>query len=673
MFGRNKTRSQKESETQNGNGNTKEKEKEKEKGNANVVQKLSNAKDFLTTPKGKVIAGVILAGLVVALLLKHFRRIKTRVEAQTKQSVGAGDQKELSNGKKIKGVEIENQKENQKENENGKRKGIFGRLFANRKKNQKNQNQDNTQSEKDFLKQSLSPSTAASSTTTTTGASGASGAAGSPGATTGTNAAGKTLTGKQNFIENTSILAVVIAGPKKEARAAATAATILESAKRPDRITVAVCLADADADPETPLGKNESIGPAACEAKFRSFLNDWTTSTKENRRFVNIRVLVEPSGERTGPSNALSLVFGHLWCGERMVAIFGRAGLVPRSGWDVAALNDWHSAWVTADAAATASAFSNNNNNEPSRSTKNNQEHVPAEGVVITEPAGPSAGPDGATEANLGRLPSSFSVFRGWDRDARAPMLCSRRGRQVSAGPLPTAFFSSDFCLAPAFLFSAPASLTSCDKRDRSSSGVQKPTEKDVTVCWDPWLQRLPRRAVDWTQGLRIWTHGWDFYSPSSAILAPSNDVYTPRCDETPVHPFPPPPLHLIPDPKQKRKIKGMREEEERLGAWFRWWALQGLVPRDASDLSGFGLGRVRTEQEYRRRSGVDWRRVRARTHAYLGFLASKAYSLVVGTPMEVPIFYDPLVVMTRYASWIEFHRFIDDLQRSGSIPNDTS
>ncbi|AJF98197.1 glcNac transferase [Pandoravirus inopinatum] len=92
------------------------------------------------------------------------------------------------------------------------------------------------------------------------------------------------------------------------------------------------------------------------------------------------------------------------------------------------------------------------------------------------------------------RRPPTFGVFETWSPRG-LPVVRTRAFRHAPVRPFGTPFWHSAFSLCEA------SPLVGMDP-------------------WDPWYEHLTMDgAVDWCTTVRLWTHGWDFYSPTRALV----------------------------------------------------------------------------------------------------------------------------------------------------------
>lgn len=90
--------------------------------------------------------------------------------------------------------------------------------------------------------------------------------------------------------------------------------------------------------------------------------------------------------------------------------------------------------------------------------------------------------------------PPTFGAFRSWSSHG-LPVVHVRSFCHRPVHPMGTPFWFSDFALCEA-----------------------EPLVRHTP--WDPWFEHLPLHGVvDWCIGARLWTHGWDFYSPTRMLV----------------------------------------------------------------------------------------------------------------------------------------------------------
>nr|UMO79522.1 N-acetyl-glucosamine transferase incomplete domain containing protein [Pandoravirus aubagnensis] len=213
------------------------------------------------------------------------------------------------------------------------------------------------------------------------------------------------------------------------------------------------------------------------------------------------------------------------------------------------------------------------------------------------------------------RLPT-FAVFEMWSPRG-LPVLRTRAFRYAPVRPFGTPFWHSDFslCDAAALVGDAP---------------------------WDPWYEHLPLDgAVDWCTTVRLWTRGWDFYSPTRALVRRTKGRTRDACLDSPVD---------LP-----RRVRRERE-----AAYARAWALLGLeVPWRPSIEPRYALGTVRAVAAFMRQSGLDWLERRADAHAFVGMLP------LGDAGVGVAVRFDEREVAAKYGSWA---RFLDETDYRGGV-----
>lgn len=212
--------------------------------------------------------------------------------------------------------------------------------------------------------------------------------------------------------------------------------------------------------------------------------------------------------------------------------------------------------------------------------------------------------------------PPTFAVFEMWSPRG-LPVLRTRPFRYTPVRPFGTPFWHSDFslCEAAALVRDAP---------------------------WDPWYEHLPLDgAVDWCTAVRLWTRGWDFYSPTRALVRRANGCARDACLDSPAD---------LP-----RRVRRERE-----AAYARAWALLGLeVPWRPSIEPRYALGTARTVAAFMRQSGLDWIDRRADAHAFVGMLPLDEAGV------GVAVRFDEREVAAKYGSWA---RFLDETDYRGGV-----
>nr|UDO47787.1 glcnac transferase [Pandoravirus massiliensis] len=246
-------------------------------------------------------------------------------------------------------------------------------------------------------------------------------------------------------------------------------------------------------------------------------------------------------------------------------------------------------------------------------------------GTLPTEqPAAPSwptlsgrrTTPTGRDTRSARHRPPTFAVFEMWSPRG-LPVLRTRAFRYTPVRPFGTPFWHSDFslCDAAALVRDAP---------------------------WDPWYEHLPLDgAIDWCTTLRLWTRGWDFYSPTRALVRRARGRVRDECLGSPVD---------LP-----RRVRRERE-----AAYARAWALLGLeVPWRPYIEPCYALGTARSVAAFMRQSGLDWLDRRADAHAFVGMLP------LGDAGVGVAARFDQREVAAKYGSWA---RFLDETDYRGGV-----
>lgn len=502
-------------------------------------------------------------------------------------------------------------------------------------------------------------------------------------------------------VRRTIFVSVVARGPRDVRAAAALIGALFDRARHPARIHVGLCRA-APADSyrarKVPHEGDER-GIAAGGTRFDrphatadEIDNDEDDEVDEidvieayraayphhDGQFeANVRVLTEEPGAARGPANAMLLVQRHLYRGQRYYATMS-IDCRPCRGWDVAALADLDRAALHRASTATLApatgmsrrviitmcpdAEEGNVDGDDSSDDGDGDDDDPnadpnggLQGVHDDRRPKPSAekhGGDGvqsarnardgdsdetagrrgifarrlratvqkrrrAARAGAGatsaRRPPTFGVFETWSPRG-LPVVCTRAFRHAPVRPYGTPFWHSAFSLCEA-------------------------SPLVGTAPWDPWYEHLSLEgAVDWCATVRLWTHGWDFYSPTRALVR--------RAPGRALDAAPGSPVDLTP--------VAWRERE---AAYVRAWTLLGMAPPWHAQLAPYGLGTARAAAEYARLSGVDWLDRRADAHAFVGMWPVRG-----ATPAE-PARFDEREVAAKYGSWA---RFLDETDYRG-------
>jgi len=474
-------------------------------------------------------------------------------------------------------------------------------------------------------------------------------------------------------------------------------------------------------------------------------------------KFVSrIRVLTEQEAMARGPANALFLATRHLYRGERYFAVVS-ARCRPCAGWDTRSVADHERASIIAPVPPLAIGSNHHNsasglvfitmraehhsrgrryaanrsyetddgfdspraNGETGDDDDDDDDDLepplrqPDEGSVVhsrqrrrqrlgrhheydgmtSDVMDVMDGADGTGDDASGRkaVPPVFCAFSTWSAHG-VPRLVTRRCQHPPVRPLVTPYWHSDFAMARS------AHLINC---------------ADGSGPWDPWLEHLPLvEEVDWCVTLRLWTHGWTFFTPTASIVsrAPPLDhvgsafrsAIRPLFERQPRSPQTPPsvddsnakpllhagsfssssyssssendaaaydrtaPAHhdealaLIGSVAHGEAPRdGITTASERAAARKRVWALMGILPADQSrsvSLGRFGLGDARTIQQYMEHCGIDWIGRRALAHAFVG-MAHDPDQDIDDAMDDVPAFNDGEVI-TKYGSWA---RFLDE------------
>jgi hypothetical protein len=206
---------------------------------------------------------------------------------------------------------------------------------------------------------------------------------------------------------------------------------------------------------------------------------------------------------------------------------------------------------------------------------------------------------------SIAHRPPTFSVFETWSPRG-LPVLRTRPFRHSPSRPMGTPFWHSAFslCEASALVKSAP---------------------------WDPWYEHLGLvEAIDWCTTVRLWTLGWDCYSPTRGLV---------RRVTKNAHGF---------EPLSPVAYLSAQTRQERDAAYVRVWTLLGMAPPWPARLDEYGLGSARAIEDFIRLSGIDWLDRRADAHAFVGMW-----------PMEGdtsgPVRFDGREVVAKYGSWARF------------------
>jgi len=137
-------------------------------------------------------------------------------------------------------------------------------------------------------------------------------------------------------------------------------------------------------------------------------------------------------------------------------------------------------------------------------------------------------------------------------------------------------------------------------------------------VPYDPHLYFNQEEAA---YGLRLFTHGWDLFSPTQVVVY---HYYNPGGPQTATVR----PLHWNDSPNWARL--------DQLGL-HRYYHLTGARPstdpRVTAELDRFGLGRARTVAQFEAYAGVDFRDRRVLERAFRGEVAAPVPIAVVATP----------------------------------------
>jgi hypothetical protein len=151
-------------------------------------------------------------------------------------------------------------------------------------------------------------------------------------------------------------------------------------------------------------------------------------------------------------------------------------------------------------------------------------------------------------------------------------------------------------------------------------------------LVYDPWYEYLPRSTVDWIHSIRLWTHGWDFYTPTSnPILKQLHTIYSP----------------------DQLEIEPQRQE----AAYQRLWTFLEFVPDPVVDLAGYGTGKNRSILQFVNFTGVDWKERRVKPHAKVG-MALIDYRANRRMDFHYP--FENEEVVAKYGSWTDFYEETD-------------
>lgn len=382
---------------------------------------------------------------------------------------------------------------------------------------------------------------------------------------------------------------------------------------------------------------------------------------------ANVRVLTEEPGAARGAANAMLLVRRHLYRGQRYYATVS-VHCRPCHGWDVAALADLDRAALHRAAAVPTGPTSrkviitmrpddeddqlddpddeeeddandDDNNTDYGVATDTRANNVLGGSDLLQSAHGsgeaskPAAARRGLfmhrlrangqqrrrqAHATAGtpkpRRPPTFGVFETWSPRG-LPVVRTRAFRHAPVRPFGTPFWHSAFSLCEA------SPLVGMDP-------------------WDPWYEHLTMDgAVDWCTTVRLWTHGWDFYSPTRALVR--RTLARRDFDAAPESP-----ADIAPATRREREA-----------AYVRAWTLLGMAPPWHARIEPYGLGTARPATEYARLSGIDWLDRRADAHAFVGMWPTRG-----ATPTE-PARFDEREVAAKYGSWA---RFLDETDYRG-------
>jgi len=421
-------------------------------------------------------------------------------------------------------------------------------------------------------------------------------------------------------------------------------------------------------------------GRRRVEGGFRShaFLERYRAVAKANGHAPydgNVRVYMEPPDEAKGVANALYLIARYLYAGERYYATVVLPGCAvsasettvqPPLGGDGDGDGDEHHGHDMAkggedvlvrptdewDVRAVADL-----QRAEQLARRNNAD------ALLTMPLDGGRAGGAIPPHPVGAALPAYARFCAWD-EYGVPVLGISACRNTPVRPLRTAFFASDFCMA-----------------DGHALVASEP--------WDPWLQHLPLAACDWCAGVRLWTRGWDFFTPTfRPLLAATATATAPAAIATAVRvpaPAPSSPhpaaCHAAPARRTAWHRHGAQLIEiERNAAYMRLWAVLGMLPggtgpsgwlRDgaAGDTNDerWAVGTVRTLTDYRNHSGVDWIGRTAFPRALVGIPLAPSGSRHAGGVRACPAtahgaappFHDEDVV-AKYGSWTEFFELTD-------------
>jgi hypothetical protein len=369
-----------------------------------------------------------------------------------------------------------------------------------------------------------------------------------------------------------------------------------------------------------------------------------------------VRVLEQPARQARGYASAMSAVCRYLYRGERYIATV-RARCRVTDAWDARAVADLRRCAL--------------------RSGR----------PVLTQPAlvsGSGGDGDGNGDGggrisesiySHGRAAPVFPCFAGWTERGLPALAAVPFRTVVAVRPFRCLFWSSAFSLAPAAAFHE--------------------------VPWDPWYEFLPAAVCDWAMGARLWTHGWDFFSPTTGLCV--EVVPAPAGTDDASCQFPASPPWT---PTQ------MREAED--AAWQRVWCLLRVMPQDAADLGVYTLGNApvattdtdvdagagaaagarvqaevlppraracnrwhRTLAAFSLFCGVDVAARRVRPHAWVGMLPARLAARLPTTAARAaplpgrasdggparasppPFPFDPDEVKCKFGSWAQFYRTV--------------
>lgn len=163
-------------------------------------------------------------------------------------------------------------------------------------------------------------------------------------------------------------------------------------------------------------------------------------------------------------------------------------------------------------------------------------------------------------------------------------------------------------------------------------------------VIQDYDLPHLERQAVDWLHAIRLWTEGWDFYSPTHGMIFERTKRENPIDLQKPNTPTNPPLPRLDTPSRQK--------------SYSKLWSLLGITKETKVKRLDY-FGNERTCAQYSTFCGLNWEQRIVNPHAPVGMAKKKPKNKFSNFEAERYPF-ETEEVVAKFGSWTEFLEITD-------------